>query len=256
MNKTTVRYGLAAAAVLAIAVLGVRFLPGTDTGGAPQATATPSPTSTPVASASTAPTQAPQGADAALTGPLAAGTYTYYDVERKGFDVTFTVPAGWQWEGWYLHKDGVEPPDGVAIGFWTGSLAVFADPCDWSGTASVPASRSVQELMAALAAQPMRNASDAVDRAADSDVRAGAFAGMAIELTVPDDIDFADCDDGMFQSWSGRYHQGPGQRDLVWAIDVGGEQLIVDAASFPGTSEADRAELAAVLDSLTIQPGS
>lgn len=110
--------------------------------------------------------------------------------------------------------------------------------------------------MAALAAQPMRNATIPVDRPAGSYSRPDAFAGMAVQLTVPDDLDIAECDDGTFYSWSGRYHQGPGQHDLVWAIDVEGEQLIIDAGSFPATSDADRAEMAAVLDSITIiSPG-
>ncbi|HEX6128701.1 MAG TPA: hypothetical protein VF071_06745 [Candidatus Limnocylindria bacterium] len=98
----------------------------------------------------------------------------------------------------------------------------------------------------------MRNASAPVDRSADGPGWQEVYPGTAIELTVPGDIDFADCDEGKFQSWNGRYHQGPGQRDLVWAIDVAGPLLIIDAASFPGTSASDQAELASVLDSITI----
>jgi hypothetical protein len=67
---------------------------------------------------------------------------------------------------------------------------------------------------------------------------------MAVQLKVPDSIDFATCDQGQFRSWGpenkARSQEGPGQGDLVWVVDVSGngvdrsgdEILIVDAATF------------------------
>ena len=89
-----------------------------------------------------------------------------------------------------------------------------------------PTGLAVIDLMAALAAQPMRGAGTPIDRRANFPV-ANRWAGMAVELTVPDDINFADCDGGQFRSWgpenNARSNQGPGQRDLVWAVDGTGK---------------------------------
>ena len=57
-----------------------------------------------------------------------------------------------------------------------------------------------------------------------------------IEMTVPTDIDFADCDRGEFRSWAGRYHQGPGQVDQVYILDVEGQRVVIDTTYMPGTS--------------------
>ena len=88
--------------------------------------------------------------------------------------------------------------------------------------------------------------------------------------TVADNFDLAAlnlaaCDGGQFRSWgpdsSARIHQGPGQRDLVWAVDAGGPMtssgvflggLIVDAASFPGTPTDVTSEIDAILGSFEI----
>ena len=87
---------------------------------------------------------------------------------------------------------------------------------------------------------------------------------------MPDNIDFADCDRGQFRSWgpegNARVHQGPGQRDPVWAVDPGhdttespapgaaGDEpwggLIIDAATFPGTPAAVISEMEAILGSI------
>ena len=86
---------------------------------------------------------------------------------------------------------------------------------------------------------------------------------MAVDLTVPDTVTLADCDEGQFRSWGpenkARFGQGPDQRDLVWAVDVsgngveyGGQRLIIDAASFPGTSADVMTEIEAILESVAV----
>ena len=45
-----------------------------------------------------------------------------------------------------------------------------------------------------------------------------------------------------------------GERDQVWILDVEGTRLVIDAASFEGTSEADVAEMRMIVESLTIEP--
>ena len=80
----------------------------------------------------------------------------------------------------------------------------------------------------------------------------GRWPGLAIELTVPDDIDLADCDGGQFRSWGPdpvRAHQGPGQHDVVWVVDTG-ERLVIDASWMPATQADVIAEIEAILESI------
>ena len=263
----------AAAAVVVLALIGVNLLPGTAGVGGPLSTPVPTATAGPTPS----PTGAPPSAAAQPTAPpdfglpmsdvrsgrLDPGTYAYLDVDGDGINVRFTVPAGWTWNGRYLSKDGVGPPDGAAIFFFGGPLNVYADPCHWADARSNPPTQLPLDLVTALAAQSSRNVSIPIDRPANSLGVANRWEGMAVELTVPAGIDFAACDGGQFRSWGpdskARSNQGPGQRDLVWAVDVGGVGgafdhggLIIDAASFPGTPTDIMSEMSAILGSIAV----
>jgi hypothetical protein len=68
------------------------------------------------------------------------------------------------------------------------------------------------------------------------------------------DIDFADCDNGQFKSWLGRYHRGPGQIDRHYILDVDGHRLVAFMNFMPATSEADIEEMQKVFDSLDLLP--
>jgi hypothetical protein len=259
MNDRIVRFGLAAAAVAAavgvIVLLGINLLPGSGTGAQP----TPSPTLTPTGMPPTSPSET---AFPVRNGLLDPGRYTYGPT--AGFGVQFTVPAGWTWHGRYLSKGGVGQPDGAAIFFFGGPVQVYADPCHWAGARSTPPTGfSAAHIVAALAAQPSRSATT------PTNAPMGVWPGMAVELTVPDGLNLADCDRGQFRSWgpenNARSAQGPGQRDLVWAVDVDGSGvtnakgriiatypggLIIDAASFPGTPADVISEIDAILGSI------
>jgi hypothetical protein len=211
---------------------------------------------------------APPGFDRPMrqvrSGRLDAGTYAFLDVGGAGFNVRFTVPAGWSWNGRYLSKAGVGLEVGGAIYFFGGSVHVYADPCHWAEVQSnPPTGPAVTDLMAALSAQSMRSAGTPSERRANSLGVTNVWPGMAVDLTVPDTVTLADCDEGQFRSWGpenkARFNQGPGQRDLVWAVDVsgngveyGGQRLIIDAASFPGTSADVMTEIEAILESVAV----
>jgi hypothetical protein len=198
------------------------------------------------------------------SGQLDPGTYDYLDMGGYGFNARFTVPAGWTWNGRYLGKGSVGLPDGAAIFFSGGPVNVYADPCHWAAVRSdPPTGPAVIDLMTALAAQPMRGAGTPIDRRANSLSVANGWPGMAIELTVPDDINFGDCDGGQFRSWgpgnNTRSNQGPGQRDLVWAVDGTDEGVkhgvigaVIDAASYPGTPADVMSEIEAILGSVAV----
>ena len=226
----------------------------------------PSPTPTLPPPSTTMPPDVSDHGGTVRNGPLDPGTYTAYNLDRAGFNVRFnvrfTVPAGWTWNGRYLTKGGVGMPDGAAIFFFGRRVQVYADPCHWDRAQSNPPTRpTVRALVTALAAQPMRSATTPTYRSPNAVGVGYRWAGMAVKLTVPNDINFADCDQGEFRSWGpgpqARSHQGPGQRDLVWAEDLTGygvdsraAPLIIDAASFPSTPDNVISEIDAILRSI------
>lgn len=224
------RYGLVAAAVVAAVLLGVTlFGAGPNLGGEPDPTPTPTPS----------PTPPPLG-----DGALNAGTYR---LTVQGVDATITVPDGWEaGQGFLL---GTVSGDSYIV-LWPSDAEVghvYADPCQWQdGYVDPPVGPTVDDLATALANQPQRGESVPVDVSIDG------YQGTMIELSVPEDINFADCDGGQFYSWEGRYHQGPGQIDRIYVLDVGGQRLVIDMNFLPATSEADRAELQAVFDSIQL----
>jgi hypothetical protein len=258
--------GVAAAVVVAAAV-GFNALAGPGVGGpggsSPSPTATPSPLAPP-ALPSTFGSLGP--ATSVRIGSLDPGRYEYDNVDGQGFNLQFTVPAGWTWNGRYLSKGGVGLPGGAAIYFFGGPLQVHADPCHWTAVPSTRPSGTAADIVAALRAQPSRNAAGATDRPF------GPWPGAAIGLSVPDDVVLATCDAGQYRSWgpeaNARSQEGPGQRDLVWAIDISGVGvtnaqgsliatpapggLVIDAASFPGTPADVMSEIEAILGSIYI----
>ena len=165
--------------------------------------------------------------------------------------IEITVPEGWYTGGgWVVRKGSGSPPSlRVAVMFWDVDK-VYPTPCEWAGKPMVDPGPDVDGLASALADRPLRNAT------APTDVVLGGFRGKYLEWSVPADIDFDDCDEGFFESWtangwaSDRYQQEPGQVDRLWILDVDGERLVVDATYVPAASAQDRAELENVVDSI------
>jgi len=263
MNRY-LKWGLAAAAVVVIAVVAINLLPGSPApGGEPSATPEPSVAEPSVAEPSTEPSTAgglPVGSSFVLGDGQPSGN------EIGSVAMTVTIPApGWGGEpddGILVKNDNADPPEGSAMIVWAGvdHLYVYGDPCDWSSTRPETPSTTVDEVVAALAAQASRDASAPVDITLDG------YVGKAITLHVPDDIaysagEFTDCDQGKFGSWSmgttdlspHRYAQGPGQIDEVWVLDVDGLMVVIDWAHYAGTPQADVDELRAIVDSITFE---
>jgi hypothetical protein len=226
MNKA-LAFGVAAAAVVVVALIGAAFFRGgPDVGGGPEVTPT----------------------------PLASSSgEAYLITNHDGVRVTLTLPEGWFRGGWLVYN-GDEGPGLTAIQVWAVGN-VYADPCQWDrALADPPVGPSVDDLAQALASQPTREA-------ATSGVTLDGYTGTLVKMRVPADISFQDCDLGQFRSWLGpggdgdeRYHQGPGQHDDVYILDVDGFRLVIDALYFPGSSAADRAALQQMLDTIQIEP--
>jgi hypothetical protein len=191
--------------------------------------------------------------------PHGAGTYRLdLSVAPTVLDATFpavlvTVPDGWNnLNGWgFMRGSGAH----VAVQFWNVDQ-VYGHPCQWKGTLSRPGP-TVDDLVNALIKVPMRNPTQPID------VTLSRTRGTYLEWSVPSDMKFSDCDadDGAyyFESWTAhggegdRYHQGPGQVDRLWILDVKGSRLVIDAFSMPSATEEEIQELVGVVNSIEFE---
>jgi hypothetical protein len=250
------KFAIAAAAVLAIAVVGYRQFGSVNDVG-PAASVSPAPTATPAATP--APSVAVPSAPAEAGLPVGS---THVLIVGAGVKGTVTVPApGWGGDGGIMVKnDNIDPPDGAGMIVFTGEdLFVYGDPCQWSSTRPDAPATTVDEVVAALTAQASRDATEPVD------ITVGGYAGKSITLRVPVDAaysagKFTDCDQGYFGSWTtqgsatpDRYHQGPGQIDELWILDVEGVLTVIDTAYYADTPVQDIEEMRAIVESATFE---
>ena len=259
MNRI-VTFGLGAAAVVVIGLLlGAQLLgEPTNVGGPSDPTATPEATPTPESSAAEPTSSA--DADAFLPeGPILV--WDSQNEDEPSITMTISAP-GWihgsadqvEW----LEK-GEEMDNMPEASVLSGSLPpgtgfyVPGDPCEWASTRPETPATSADEIVAALAAQASREASEPLDITVDG------YAGKMITLHVPDDANFADCDDAEFVSYTNeagerwQWHQGPGQIDDFWFVDVEGSLVEIRASYRPDTPRALVEEMRTLIESATFQ---
>jgi len=94
----------------------------------------------------------------------------------------------------------------ASVSFYAGPVDVYPDPCHWSDASSPSGAQvaSVDEVMAALAAQQGRDASPTIDRNASAPTVPGRWVGKAVTLTVPSQLDLSGCTQGQLRSWGPR----------------------------------------------------
>ena len=182
--------------------------------------------------------------------PLAPGTYRVSSMEP--LSVSFTVGDGWHGQDWFLFNENRQ----THLGF-TRVVNLFADSCHWKDNATEPPiGPTVDDLIAAISSHSERTPT------APEQVNVGGRAGKAIEWSVPADVDFAKCDDGIYASWTMSTWRGDvlgvrsdwarSQVDRIYALDVGGTRLVMEENWIPGTTDAERAAMHAIVESLTI----
>ena len=241
MNNTA-KIAMAAAAVVAVALLGIRFfLPDQNV------TAPPTPSQSPMA--------LPETTD------VEAGT-TYFIEDAWGPNtprLTLTVPAnGWSTIGGdNLGKDAIDDPShfhDIAMTPWN-VTNLMVDPCHAaaSGQLDPPVGPTVDDLAIALREQAGESA------AAPTDVTVGGYSGKRVELSLPAGLDIATCASQDFKRWTepgalGGHFYGNGQRNVVYILDVDGMRLVIDTSYLPGTSDASLAELEQIIASIRIEP--
>lgn len=247
------KIGLAAAAVLVIAIVGYNVLPRS---GPIVGNTSPAPTSmpTPTISSTATPAGSP-GPWVLFSGPLVAHEYFTRPLAPPNETMTFTfeIPDGWvgfaPWAA--LPASGNEGPTGMAFVFGIVER-LYSNPCkaeDSSGSpvpGDVVLGPSVDDLAAAFQDQTAYEATAPVDAVL------GGYSGKEMTLQLPSAFE---CPSDSFFPWEGStYAQGPSDRWHIWILDVEGVRVVVLARDFAATPAEDRAELQAIMDSLQIMP--
>ena len=191
--------------------------------------------------------------------PLSAGVHVFDLVSREqgrpGYKhfprIAFTLPSGWfNYNGW-----GVNNGDALSMSFWDVDK-VYPTGCQWQGKPKIDPGRTVNGLARALATRPLRHASK------PTAVALAGFHGKYLRWSVPSGINLSSCDQGYFESWTGRgwttdrWQQGAGQVDRLWILDVKGKRIVVDANYLPSATRTQRAQLDHVVHSIRFLTGS
>jgi hypothetical protein len=121
---------------------------------------------------------------------------------------------------------------------------LYSKPCAGPGP-DVPTGTTVDEFVTALVDHPD------LDVTSPADVTLGGYSGKYLELRAPANLDSA-C--GYFVWEPGIYAQGPNALWRIWVLDVDGTRVVVRTDSFPGTSTQVQTQLAAIVDSIQIDP--
>jgi len=245
LNNKMVRIGMASAAVILAAVVGIAYV--APNLGGPIVEPTPNPTATP-------------GTLSIINRPLEAGSYTTQPFSAltpragaaaRSIRVSFTVPDGYTSFGGsaVVRQAGTEPPAGAVMGFWL-VTGLHSDPCHAASETpnDVSVGPTVDDLAVALAQ------ASAYETTTPTDVTLDGFAGRKIDLLLPDS-DFSSCDNGHFVPWQGApWAQGPAHRWHLWILDVDGVRVVVFVLDYATTPAPVQAELQAMVDSIDIEP--
>jgi hypothetical protein len=213
------------------------------------------PSSTPPTTIAAAPTTQAPATSVATTTPASSSLTELVPWGGPGprAHLTVMLPDDWESRDGFVIKgdDDAEPPTFMRLG--SSVVAnIYSEPCQ-DRLLDPPLGSTVDDLADAFADAWGTNATT------PTEVTLDGFAGKQMVLTVPADVDFADCVAERYMAWrdSGggdRWYQGPGQIQESWIVDVDGERLLIEASYFPGLSPENRAELQQVIDSIQIEP--
>ena len=242
--NSPVRYAIAAATVLVVALVGYQLLPGrSSTPGAPST----APTSEQAPVASPTPDTRP---DVPAAGPLDSGVRHFARLEGVGF--TFEVPDGWISNGDFGidHEADIGPDDRSFI-FWVEDAdAVFADSCE--KMLAEPVGPLAADLAAAIAEMPQIELIEG-----PTAVTVGGHPGQLVVIKVPDEIP---CAPEQFYLWGdeinagqARYATATGMTIYVWLVDVDGARVQIDGETYDGTGPDPGSELQAIIASIEFE---
>jgi hypothetical protein len=203
-----------------------------------------------------------------LAVPAEAGTTQLIPAGRTPVRLTISLPDGWQKasDAMYVKSIGMAPA-GVSISVWH-LLHVNFFPCRWATQvfADPPLMRTAEGQAEALSSWwgqdpfmlPYWNSKIAPIANKPRPATIQGYAAWYLEVLIPSVLDLTECDGGQLILWDtatgdARYSL-PGEIHRLWVVDVDGELMVIDAASFLATTSADVTELQAVIDSVVIEP--
>lgn len=236
MNNTA-KLTLVAAAIVAVAFLGFRFMLPANVGGPGLGDSTPPPTSTP----SPSPRALLQGAE----GP---GTFTTEFLSEEPVadpvQITFEMPAGWAAAQSWLISATSDTVDTALVFIHVNGL--YSDPClANSGTPDVPVGSTADELASALTAQT------AYEATVTGDVTIDGHPGVRMELRMPTDLEYTSCENGQFWVWDAPLvSEIPNRWELV-ILDVDGTTTVL-LADVTGATAESRDQIEQMLQSAEI----
>lgn len=218
-------------------------------GSAPtQAPATTAPTPAPTAAAPSSIPELPEG-----DGPIAAGTYRLPSSTSAAASYTLTFPEDWIRNG---HSFGTSIADGTDI-VLNPFLPdhVWKEACAGSGSGQMVVGAGVDDLAEALDRQEVVVADDPVPTSI------GGHDGVRVDLSVPDGFDLRPCNvEGQaLQIWYAEPSDDnlvlfPYERASAHILDVDGRRQVFTTRVPIAATDAERAELQAVLDSIQFEP--
>lgn len=164
--------------------------------------------------------------------------------------LTLDVPAGWSLDPADPGRITKDYGDlaGPGFGLWT-ITGTVVDPCtDHRPVEPAPTNR--EELIAALAHQPEVSATEPASVVVDG------YTGQAVELTVAGDIER--CGPDGFWIWTSpngerRFVQDDREMNVVYVIDVPGGLYTFFARIPERTTEADRDEILAMIETVQLE---
>lgn len=251
--NTTLKIAVVAVLALAVGIGVVQLRPDTNNVGSdPSPSASPTPTPVRL-----------------LDGPLPAGTYVVMPFAAPGSDACFSPPQPGCSEAipdddiriTLTVPDGLEGIGGLDVGL---SLEVrntpefgevlfergawlLTDPCQNGKDPDIPVGPTAADFADALAAHPLLDVTTPVD------VTLAGYTGKYLELQVP--LDITACD--VYRPWEpGNFSRRPGERWLLWILDVDGLRVVVREMVHEGTTPELLAQLQGVIDSIAIEPAT
>jgi hypothetical protein len=232
--NSVIKLALAAAAVVAVLVAGINFLPRKSDQVGGQGVPSPSP----VASPSPGPTASPRAVRLTVAGT---------ELNGPSVQVTAQLPEGWTNTPYAANDSNVGQPLSSAF-FLSVIDNTFADPCAHVER-NPKVGSSIEAKAAAIGEIPGLTATAPVQT---------TIAGRAatyVEITVPASLP---CTPAQFYLWQDSPDGDWWVLDVnevirVWTFDVGGKAVTLAARSFSSTTDASKAELQGILDTLVFE---
>jgi hypothetical protein len=182
---------------------------------------------------------------------LEAGTYLIAGSDSDLAGYTVTVPDGWTGDSGSDLKKDEDTPQGIGVSPWAlDDIGVFEEACrgDLGDPGLAPA--NVAELVSALRAQESGPiVSDPVA------TTLGGLPATRIDLDYPDRMARAHCrvGTGQLQVWGTYFVFPPNHTASLYVVSVAGQSLLLLVDTADRASDADRAELHSILDSIKFE---